>query len=133
LTIHHYILEKYIAGQEMRYLVLHGAVIGVHRSDYGISVQESRALERISYPPSAWDPVLAAMAIRVAQTLDLAFAAVDYLLDEAGNAYVLEVNSTPGLKWFHAPSSGPVIDVARLFLEAIVRESGSPLSRLYSV
>jgi hypothetical protein len=29
----------------------------------------------------------------------------------------------PGLKWFHAPSRGPAVDVARLFLESIVGDS----------
>jgi len=54
--------------------------------------------------------------------LDLNFAAVDYMIDDTGTAYILEVNTTPGLKWFHAPTSGPVVDVARLFLEAIFED-----------
>jgi hypothetical protein len=32
------------------------------------------------------------------------------------------VNTMPGLKWFHAPSSGPVVDVARLFLESVIED-----------
>ncbi len=119
LEITKYILEEYIAGQELRYLVLNGEVIGVHRSDYGTSVQADRALERISYEPAKWDPSLSAMANKAAKALDLRFAAVDYLIDDSGRTYILEVNSTPGLKWFHAPSSGPVIDVAGKFLSAI--------------
>lgn len=119
LNITKYILEKYIAGEELRYLVLNGAVIGVHRSDYGTSVQEDRPLERISYDSSVWDPLLVSSSVQVARILDLKFAAVDYLIDPSGRAYILEVNTTPGLKWFHAPTSGPVIDVARQFLEAI--------------
>lgn len=120
LEINGYILEKYIAGQEMRYLILNGSVIGVHRSEYGTSVEETRALERLSYPQAEWDGVLMATSLQIARVLDLAFAAVDFMVDAEGNAYVLEVNTTPGLKWFHAPSSGPKIDVARLFLEALL-------------
>jgi glutathione synthase/RimK-type ligase-like ATP-grasp enzyme len=117
-----YILEKYIAGIELRYLVLNGSVISVHRSDYGTSVSETRPLERISYDKADWDPELIGSSIHIASLLGLKFAAVDFLIDAQGQAYVLEVNSTPGLKWFHAPTSGPIIDVARKFLEAITED-----------
>ena len=123
LHITKYILEKYIAGQELRYLVLNGAVIGVHRSDYGSSVQANRPLKRISYHSSAWNLALVASAIEVAHVLGLKFGAVDYLVDASGRAYILEVNTTPGLKWFHAPSAGPVVDVAGQFLAAIVKDT----------
>lgn len=122
LAITDYILEQYVAGKEMRYLVLNGEIIGVHQSDYGTSVEETRPLARISYPKTTWDDDLMRMSLRVARILGLKFAAVDYLIDAKGQAHILEVNTTPGLKWFHAPTSGPVVDVARLFLEAIVRE-----------
>lgn len=122
LEITLYILEKYIAGQELRYLILNGATIGVHRSEYGTSVDEHRPLQRISYPRHAWDKTLMVQAAHIARILGLKFAAVDYLIDSAGRAYILEVNAQPGLKWFHAPSSGPAIDVARLFLEAIFKD-----------
>ena len=120
LHLNQYILEKYIAGREFRFLVLNGKVIGVHRSEYGTSVAEDRSLERISYPQNEWDPVLVATSQRIASILNLNFAAIDFMIDASGRAYVLEVNTMPGLKWFHAPSSGPAIDVARLFLDSIV-------------
>ncbi len=118
LSIKEYILEKYIVGKEMRYLVLNDAVIAVHESEYGVSVEEDRALQRISYPESSWDAVLVSDSLRIAKILGLRFAAVDYLIDDAGMQYVLEVNTMPGLKWFHAPTTGPVVDVAHLFLMA---------------
>lgn len=126
LDITKYILEEYIAGQELRYLILDGEVVGVHRSEYGTSVQENRPLERISYPRSAWDSELVSLTIDVARVLDLRFAAIDYIIDPSGRAYILEVNSKPGLKWFHAPTSGPAIDVARQFLRATYRISNPP-------
>jgi D-alanine-D-alanine ligase-like ATP-grasp enzyme len=43
------------------------------------------------------------------------------MIDESGFAYVLEVNTMPGLKWFHSPTSGPVVDVAGKFLESILK------------
>ncbi len=118
LNVEQYILEKYIAGKELRYLLLNGEVVGVHRSEYGTSVAEDRPLERISYPRNLWNPTLVASSLRIADILDLKFAAVDYLVDDSGRVYILEVNTTPGLKWFHAPSSGPIVDIARLFLES---------------
>jgi len=125
VSITNYILEKYIAGKELRYLVLNGSVIGVHRSEYGISIAEDRQLQRISYPASEWSPALISSSLQVARILDLKFAAVDYLVDSSGQAYILEVNTTPGLKWFHAPTSGPIVDVAQQFLAAVFDGSGS--------
>lgn len=122
LSISRYILEKYIAGREMRYLVLRGRVIGVHESEYGTSVDEHRALKRISFPSDSWDASLLGMSIQISQILGLQFAAVDYLISPDGRQYVLEVNTVPGLKWFHAPTSGPVVDVARQFMEAFVAD-----------
>lgn len=129
LSITKYILEQYIAGQEMRYLVLDGRVIGVHRSEYGVSVEKTRALQRISYPENTWDPKLVAWSVEIANVLGLKFAAVDYLVDDSDQAHILEVNSAPGLKWFHAPTSGPAIDVARLFLETMLQEQSAKALR----
>jgi len=123
LRIRRYILEKYITGKEMRYLVLKGRVIGVHQSEYGTSVDEHRPLQRISHPPVAWDALLTSMSIQISHVLDLRFAAVDYLVTPQGHHYVLEVNTMPGLKWFHAPSSGPAVDVARQFLDAFISDA----------
>ena len=128
LKVSSYIFERYVAGQELRYLVLDGEVISVHRSDYGTSVQEDRLLERVSFDSSAWDPLLVASALNIARIIGLKFAAVDYIIDASGCAYILEVNTRPGLKWFHAPTSGPIVDVAHQFLKAIVKN----LEKVYS-
>lgn len=118
--VRHYILEEYAPGKEMRYLLLDDQVIGVHESQYGESVAEDRELERISYPRAKWDPELVALSLEVASAFGLRFAAVDYIIDPDGQARILEVNSSPGMKWFHAPTSGPTVDVARLFLQAML-------------
>ena len=125
LSISKYILEKYIAGTEMRYLVLNDTVIAVHKSEYGTSVDEDRPLQRFSYPESEWDVTLVNSSRRIAKIFGLKFTAIDYMIDETGRTYVLEANSTPGLKWFHAPTSGPAVDVARLFLEAMLENSNN--------
>ncbi len=120
LRITQYILEKYVAGKEMRYLVLQGCILGVYQSEYGTSVDEHRPLQVISYPEATWDTSLVELSSRVCQVLGLRFAAVDYLITPEGSHYILEVNTTPDLKWFPAPSSGPPVDVASRFLEAFI-------------
>lgn len=115
-----YIFEKYTPGREMRYLVLRGKVIAVQESVYGDSVAYDRQLERHSFAPESWDPALQAMAIQIAHIFGLGLAAVDFMIDATGRAWVLEVNNSPGLKWFHAPTSGPAVDVARQLLEATI-------------
>jgi glutathione synthase/RimK-type ligase-like ATP-grasp enzyme len=118
--IRQYILEKYIAGKEVRYLVLDGNIIGVHESKYGESVSETRSLERISHPAAEWSPELMSLSLKTATIMGLRYAAVDYLIGPAGEVHILEVNSSPGMKWFHAPTTGPVVDVARLFLQTML-------------
>jgi glutathione synthase/RimK-type ligase-like ATP-grasp enzyme len=120
LAVKAYILEKYIDGAEVRYLILNDAVIAVHRSEYGTSVDEHRYLERYSVNESNWNNDLVHASIKIANIMGLRFAAIDYLIEADGTHHILEVNSTPGLKWFHAPTSGPIVDVATLFMEAVL-------------
>ena len=120
MKIGDYIFEKYIGGPEIRYLVVKDKVVAVHRSDYGISVDIDRALERISIPQDEWDVEMCAQSIAIAKLIGLGFAAIDYLIDEQDEAHFLEINSAPGLKWFHAPSVGPAVDVAGLLLEEFI-------------
>lgn len=122
LKIEQCILEKYIAGKELRYLVLNDSVIGVYQSNYGTSVEVNRSLQCVAFPQETWDKAMVATAIRIARTLGLAFAAIDFLTDSSGQFYLLEVNTAPDLKWFHEPTSGPSVDVAHLFLSAILEE-----------
>ncbi|HUC89492.1 MAG TPA: ATP-grasp domain-containing protein [Patescibacteria group bacterium] len=122
LNIQEYIFEKYVTGKELRYLILNDEVIAVHESEYGASVKEDRSLQRISYPVSDWCPELVAMSLNIVKILGMKFAAVDYIIDAQNKAFILEVNSAPGLKWFHAPTSGPPVDVASMFLDAILAE-----------
>lgn len=118
LDIADYILEQYIAGKEYRYLVLNDSIIAVHRVEYGTSVDVARYREQISYPSSKWDSKLVATSLHAAHVLGLSFGAVDFIIDETGKAYILEINTSPDLKWFHTPTSGPVVNVAQQFLEA---------------
>ena len=127
-NVQNHIFEEYAPGREVRYLLLNNRVIGVHESQYGESVAEDRNLKRISYPRISWDPELVVLSQEVAKAFGLRFAAVDYIIGPDGRARILEVNSSPGMKWFHAPSSGPVVDVAGLFLRAMLDDGhlGTP-------
>lgn len=131
LVIENYILEKYIEGKELRYLTLNGEVVAVYHSDYGNSIEELRELKCIAYGQTEWNQQLVALSKKVVNSVNLRFGCVDYLVEADGTVYILEVNSAPDLKWFHNPSSGPAVNVARLFLEALVAEATplpSPLS-----
>ncbi len=119
LKISNYILERYTKGKEIRYLVLNDSVLAVYESEYGTSVAVDRSLRCISYPRSMWDHHLSQESLRITRVLQLRFAAVDYIINEEGRSYLLEVNTAPDLKWFHAPSAGPIVDVAKCLLEAM--------------
>lgn len=119
--ISNYILEKYISGKELRYLVLKDNVVAVHESDYGDSVDVNRPLQHITYAPEQWNESLISTSLEIANILQLRFAAIDFLIDSAGYAHILEVNTNPDLKWLHAPSSGPALDIARPLLEAMLQ------------
>lgn len=122
LNVKKYIFEKYITGKEMRYLVLDGKVIAVHQSEYGTSVAEDRDLDRISFYEAEWNEELRKLSLTIADVFGLKFIAVDFLLDTKDTIYILEINTVPGLKWFHAPTTGPPVDVASLFLKSLVQD-----------
>jgi D-alanine-D-alanine ligase-like ATP-grasp enzyme len=112
----------------MRYLILNGAVIAVHESKYGASVSQSRDLERVSFDKTEWNKEIVEQSIKIAELLGLEFACVDYLIDKDGQHFILEVGAAPGFKWFHAPTSGPAVDVARMFLDSYIAKSTLTLS-----
>lgn len=128
-----YIFEKYILGREMRYLILNGQVIAVHESDYGTSLKASRELKRISYKPEEWNLELTNLTQKIAKVVNLSFAAIDFIVQNDGTIYILEVNCAPGLKWFHSPSSGPAVNVANLFLQAVLEDSAPIMPKLPSL
>lgn len=129
LAIADYILEKYSPGKEMRYLVMNSKVVAVHESRYGVSVQEDRHLERLSLPETNWNSAIVEQSVKIAGLLGLEFAVVDYLVDSTGVHNILEVGAAPGFKWFHAPTSGPAVDVARMFLDAYIQKSAMVATR----
>jgi glutathione synthase/RimK-type ligase-like ATP-grasp enzyme len=116
------IFERFISGPEMRYLVVQDEVLGVHRREYKGSVAADRYEQRISLPESDWDPNLMDMSRRAAACLGLGSSAVDFLVEKPTNPYILEVNSAPGIKAFNAPVSGPPVDLAHIFMMAVLAQ-----------
>ena len=117
-----YIFEKFIEGREMRYLVFRDKVLAVHHKSYQGPINNPAKLKRISYSQESWNKELVNLTLEIADKLYLQFAAVDFLIDKRGKAFVLEVNSSPGLYFFEHPTAGPTIPIARIFLEATIAE-----------
>lgn len=113
------VAEKFIKGQEERYLVLNGQVIAVHQKLYDGPINSPETLQRVSVDAAAWNEKQVYMAVQVATVFGLRFAAVDFIVMSDGTFVILEVNSAPGIAWFHAPTSGPSVDVAGKLLLAM--------------
>lgn len=113
------ILEKFIIGEEFRYLVLDGKVIAVH---FCIPDFETNKTKRISIKENEWDTEMLETAIKTAEVIGLRFASVDFLKDEDAKLHILEVNSAPGISRYYEPDEGEKVDVARLFIEANLKK-----------
>ena len=117
------VAEKFIEGQEERYLVLNGQVIAVHQKLYDGPINSAETLRRVSLKSDTWHSERTRMAVQIAQVFRLRFAAVDFIVMSDGTFVVLEVNSAPGIAWFHTPTSGPSVDVAGMLLLAMAKEA----------
>lgn len=115
------IFEKFIKGQETRFLVVDGKVEAVHYKMYEGEINDPKTVRRVSLERSEWDENIAKNAVQAADALGLIFTAVDFMVTEDA-AYILEVNSSPGIERFQSPDEGPAIDIARMYLVLMVRE-----------
>lgn len=110
------ILEKFIIGEEYRYLVLDGRVIAVH---YCIPDFENKTTKRISLSSQDWDLGMVEQATETAKVMGLRFASVDFLRDE--KLHILEVNSAPGISSYYTPDEGEKVNVGKLLIEAVIK------------
>jgi F420-0:gamma-glutamyl ligase len=92
-----YFFEKYIKGTEYRYLVLNGEVIKVDRRVVTPEPDNPWKKQTTSLTQKEWDQVQVDEALKVADLFKLGFCAVDYLLDDQGMHWLLEVNGSPAL------------------------------------
>lgn len=109
--------EKYIDGAEYRYLVLAGEVVKVDRRT--LSPQPGKPWKKTieSLDEELWDQALAGQAAAIAQSLDLGFCAVDFIVEPNGKVWVLEVNGSPALN--RDGVSDP--ELAKQFLSATLK------------
>lgn len=118
LDFENYLLEKFVRGKEMRYLVLNSRIVAVHQKvNIGV-VNDPKTVKRISYAKDEWNKEMIKISLKLTQVMGLKFATVDFIINEQNKPYILEVNSAPGLYFFQYPTSGPSIDIAKMFLEA---------------
>lgn len=121
LTLKNFIFEKYIHGKEVRYFVCNDKVLGVFEKVHEGPLSH-KIIQRISYPTSAWNEELMTKSLSLCKLVSLRFAAVDWMIDAENTAYVLEINSSPGMKRMQKPDKGTGIDVFKLFLEESLKE-----------
>lgn len=100
------VLEQYVSGREIQVAVLGGVVLpsieiipkeGFY--DYENKYQPGAAEEVCPAPiPPAWEKRVGQAALTVYRALDLAvYARADFIVDEAGTAWFLEINTLPGM------------------------------------
>ena len=116
-----YILEKYIEGRELRYLVYNDQVIAVHLKDYETAINDPETVKRISFEKDRWNDHLTELAIKAARVFGLKLTAVDFKVTSSGEVFLLEINSAPGIDRFQNPDTGPGIDLARIFLNEVIK------------
>lgn len=113
--------EKYVPGVEYRYLYLEGDVIAVQRRENMPLPDSPWNKKRIAIEKPDWNTEALKIAINVAQTMRLNFCAVDFIQDNDGKLWILEVNTRPGLRPFHFPDEGNAVNIAKPLLESMLR------------
>ncbi len=111
--------EKYIDGEECRYLILQNQVIAVQRKKLSPTKKYPWNLHYIGVEKLHWNNDLVEESLRIANIFNLRWAAVDFIIDAAGKAWVLEVNSSPGIVKIHNPDEGVRVNAAELIWKAI--------------
>ena len=120
LDIPRCILEKFIDGQEVRFLVVAGEVKAVHHKVYDGPINNPETVRRVSIDKNMWDEQMSGLAVKASKALGLKFTAVDFLVTKKNEAYLLEINSAPGLDRFQKPDEGPPLNIMKLYLEQII-------------
>ena len=56
-----------------------------------------------------------------AEVLGLKFTAVDFIVTENKEIFILEANSAPGLERFEEPTDGPNIEAVKIYLTELLK------------
>jgi glutathione synthase/RimK-type ligase-like ATP-grasp enzyme len=116
------LFEKYIHGPEYRYLIFKQQVIAVQQKEIHPLTTDPWNPYVKNIASSAWSEKLTAIAIRIAGILHLNFTAVDFIVDNKQTAWVLEINDTPSLHYFHKPHTGNSVNIARILLHDLINQ-----------
>lgn len=115
------ILEKFIQGSEIRYLILQDQLIAVLEKHPDPRPHQPWHKRNETVQSSQWNTKQVDLALHIAKTLKLHWCAVDFIVDIAQKPWILEVNSAPGIKLFHHPHQGETVDVARLIFDEMLK------------
>ncbi len=119
--------EQYVEGVEHRYLVLDGEVIGVQKKPLDPRPGHPWHKCVINLEKSAWAGHLVKEALSVARLLRMRFLAVDFIVQNDGRSFVLELNGMPGTYLFQHPHEGKQINVAEALLTSIVEKESADM------
>ncbi len=111
--------EKYIEGSEHRYLVLNDEVIAVQKKELKPTSDQPWKLFYTGLEKNQWNETLIKMSLEVAALFQLNWAGVDFIVDQEGKGWILEVNSAPGIVKIHNPDAGVSVNAAKLIWQAI--------------
>ena len=110
------LFEKMIKGTEYRYLVLQGEVVAAQMKILDPTPQYPWRKYVTNLEPTEYKDSFTNMALAIAELVGLGFIAVDFLLDDDGNMYILELNSAPGLYSLYNPDKGAPIKLGKRLL-----------------
>lgn len=115
------IVEKFIRGTEYRYLFLKDKIIGVQQKN--TTPQENSPWKKSfeNKNESEWNKELIKLSLLACNALGLQFGAVDFIIDQNKQIWILEVNSAPGIKFFHTPDLGNSNPVAQQILQEVLK------------
>ncbi|KUK79591.1 MAG: hypothetical protein XD95_0275 [Microgenomates bacterium 39_7] len=114
--------EKYIEGVEHRYLVLNNEVIAVQKKEREPTKDDPWKLFYTGLEKKNWDLKLSKLALKITNLFQLSWAGVDFIVDQQGNGWILEVNSAPGIVKIHHPDAGISTNAAKLIWQAVLKK-----------
>jgi D-alanine-D-alanine ligase-like ATP-grasp enzyme len=121
-TLEDTIFERYIEGTEYRCLVMGGAVVAQQKKVMAPTEAHPWKKHVTNLPEGEWLSALKRHAESIAALLHMRCIAVDFIVDEKGEAWILELNGMPGLHSFHHPDAGESLNIAAKLIDSILSD-----------
>lgn len=118
-----WIFERYIPGTEYRCLVLEKEVIAMQEKRLVPTLDNPWAKKSIALERPNWNKEMTEMSVAIAHRLQMGLVAVDFILDKDNKIWHLEANSMPGVHYFNNPDEGKGLNVARMILSSVIKNS----------